>query len=344
MIDERPLIDFFVLHLDSLAYIYWGSEWRTDYWAGELAARLEKLDAGLDAVTYEVLQYELEQLQRQHPWSVQCEAGFSVLGQPLHLFRTGSGKIHLLVHAAMHANEWLTSFALLRVLQRYSSAFVAGGSDAVELEWLQSCSIWAVPLVNPDGVRLVMNGGEDFAEELRAQLLGWNGGNDDFTAWKANIRGVDLNDQFPAGWENERARRSAQAPVPGPRDYVGLAPLVEPEALALAELTERVQFAAVLALHSQGEEIYYNYRHLEPEESLTLAQYMSSASGYRAVALHDSDAGFKDWFIAQFRRPGFTIELGSGQNPLPWSALPAVTEKLDAILSTCLRYFARASV
>jgi g-D-glutamyl-meso-diaminopimelate peptidase len=295
----------------------------------------------MDSISYGILQHELERLQRQYPWSVQCEAGFSVLGQPLHLFRTGSGKTHLLVHAAMHANEWLTSFALLRVLERYSSALVGCERELAELEWLQSCSIWAVPLVNPDGVQLVMDGADEFSATLRSQLLAWNGGNRNFAGWKANIRGVDLNDQFPAGWEQEQARRSGQAPGPGPRDYVGVAPLVEPEALALAELTERVQFAAVLALHSQGEEIYYNYRNLEPDVSLTLAQSMASASGFRAVALQDSDAGFKDWFIGQFRRPGFTIELGNGHNPLPWKDLPVITEQLAAILSTCLQFFSR---
>ena len=30
-----------------------------------------------------------------------------------------------------------------------------------------------------------------------------------------------------------------------------------------------------------------------------------------------SFAGYKDWFIKVFRRPGFTIEAGSGENPLP---------------------------
>ena len=30
-----------------------------------------------------------------------------------------------------------------------------------------------------------------------------------------------------------------------------------------------------------------------------------------------SFAGYKDWFIQQYRRPGYTIEVGLGQNPLP---------------------------
>ena len=35
------------------------------------------------------------------------------------------------------------------------------------------------------------------------------------------------------------------------------------------------------------------------------------------VPYESSFAGYKDWFIQKFRRPGYTIEAGSGQNPLP---------------------------
>lgn len=65
----------------------------------------------------------------------------------------------------------------------------------------------------------------------------WNCGRRSFRHWKANIRGVDLGDQFPAHWEEERERR--QIPGPAPRDYSGPAPLCEPEAAALASLAEQ---------------------------------------------------------------------------------------------------------
>ena len=28
-------------------------------------------------------------------------------------------------------------------------------------------------------------------------------------------------------------------------------------------------------------------------------------------------AGYKDWFIQEYNRPGYTIEAGEGENPLP---------------------------
>ena len=34
---------------------------------------------------------------------------------------------------------------------------------------------------------------------------------------------------------------------------------------------------------------------------------------------NSSFAGFKDWFIQEFNKPGYTIEAGIGVNPLPIS-------------------------
>lgn len=43
--------------------------------------------------------------------------------------------------------------------------------------------------------------------------------------------------------------------------------------------------------------------------------------GYRVtdVPFASSFAGYKDWFIQTYDRPGYTIEAGIGTNPLPIS-------------------------
>ena len=50
-----------------------------------------------------------------------------------------------------------------------------------------------------------------------------------------------------------------------------------------------------------------------------MAEIFAASSGY-ALDVPTTLAvggGFKGWFIEHFRRPGFTIELGKGKNPLP---------------------------
>ena len=50
-----------------------------------------------------------------------------------------------------------------------------------------------------------------------------------------------------------------------------------------------------------------------------IAKKFSELSGYKIanVPYNSSFAGYKDWFLQEYRRPGYTIEAGLGENPLP---------------------------
>lgn len=189
-----------------------------------------------------------------------------------------------------------------------------------------------VPMVNPDGVDLVINGLPS-EEPYRSQVLEINRGSTNFSGWKANIRGVDLNDQFPALWEKEVEQRPKR---PAPRDYPGPRPLSEPEAQAMATLTRQNNFNRVLAFHTQGEVIYWGFLGLEPPQSETLVNEFSRVSGYRPIRYVDSYAGYKDWFIYEWKRPGFTVELGRGVNPLPLAQFGEIYEEALGILLASL--------
>lgn len=133
---------------------------------------------------------------------------------------------------------------------------------------------------------------------------------------------MDLNLQFPAGWENAREIKYSQGYIsPAPRDFVGYGPLTEPEALALYNFTLLNNFKLVLAYHTQGKEIYWQFQNYTPQNSLAIGTVFANSSGYvlADTPYNSSFAGYKDWFIQQYRRPGFTIEAGLGENPLPIS-------------------------
>ena len=108
---------------------------------------------------------------------------------------------------------------------------------------------------------------------------------------------------------------------PGPRDYVGRAPLDQPESRAMAGYTEEVDPALVLAYHSQGEVIYWQFQDIAVPGARELGEKFAAASGYLLddTPYESSFAGYKDWFIKVFQRPGYTVEVGSGENPLPLS-------------------------
>lgn len=286
-----------------------------------------------DRYGYRQLMEDVRVLAETFP-AVRVETiGYSVMGKPIPALTIGTGKLKVHYNAAMHANEWITAPLLLAFLEDIAESASAGAGSIIcqrsGTELLSMAVLHAVPMVNPDGVDLVTEG-IDPSHPYYDRLLRWNDGSMDFSGWKANIRGVDLNDQFPAGWQTELERRSPKRP--GPRDYVGTAPLVEPEAQALAAYTEKHRFDLVMALHTQGREIYWNYRDCEPPEAERIARALAEPSGYRAVKLEDSDAGYKDWFIQQYRKPGFTVEAGCGTNPLPSGQFPALYQELLPIL------------
>ena len=144
-----------------------------------------------------------------------------------------------------------------------------------------------------------------------------------FHIWKLiNITGVDLNLQFPALWEKAKEIKYAQGfNKPAPRDFVGFGPLTEPESLAIYNFTLSHNFSLILSYHSQGEVIYWQFQDYNPPRSLEIGEKLSQASGYslEETPFNSSFAGYKDWFIQNYNKPGYTIEVGIGENPLPIS-------------------------
>jgi g-D-glutamyl-meso-diaminopimelate peptidase len=229
-----------------------------------------------------------------------------------------------LYSASHHANEWITTPVLLKFVEEFAQAIEAGGKiggvDARKLR--DAATIYTVPMVDPDGVALVTGEiAQGDPQYVLAQAIGAQFPAIPFpNGWKANLLGVDLNLNYPAGWLQAREIKFSQGYTrPGPRDYVGRAPLNQLETQALAGYTRFLDPALVLAYHSQGKEIYWQFLDYEVPGAKELGQQFAAVSGY---ALADtpytsSFAGYKDWFIQEFRKPGYTIEVGMGENPLP---------------------------
>ena len=274
-----------------------------------------RLIDGKQNYDYDMMIRDIKKLQAAYPFLQNNSIGSSVLERQIPEILIGSGSKRVHYNGSFHANEWITTPIIMTFLNDYLLAL----TNQTTIRGLSMGSLYAqttlsiVPMVNPDGVNLVINGPPD-NEALKNKLIAWNNNSTNFSGWKANINGVDLNDQFPAKWELESARNPQ---TPGPRDYGGEAPLTQLEAIAMADLTRRSNFAWVLAFHTQGKVIYWGFENLEPPESQTMVEEFSRVSGYEPVQSANSYAGYKDWFIQDWRRPGFTVELGSGINPLP---------------------------
>ena len=276
---------------------------------------------------------DMEILTTMYPFLKMSSIGKSELGQDIWELRMGIGTKKVHMNASMHANEWITSLVLMKWLNEYLLALTSGSNlgDCSALELFSECDLSIVMMVNPDGVDLVVNGPE---ESLKKDLIRMNNGREEFLGWKANIRGVDLNNQFPANWEIEKKRKRPTGPAA--RDFPGIEPLSESEVQSMVALVQKEQFDRVISLHTQGEEFYWGYEGQEPEITAVMAKEFTNRSGYKAVRYIDSHAGFKDWFINQYRKPGFTLELGKGVNPLPLSQFEQIYQNTKPILNACL--------
>ena len=107
-------------------------------------------------------------------------------------------------------------------------------------------------------------------------------------------------------------------------------------ALLVAGYTEYIDPALVLAYHTQGQVIYWQFRDYEVPGARELGEEFARISGYSLedTPYESSFAGYKDWFIQNFRRPGYTIEVGSGDNPLPLEQFDKIYRENVGILVT----------
>lgn len=280
----------------------------------------------------------MEGMAIRYPFLVTGCIGQSVMEKEVCYIQIGNGEKEVCYNAAFHANEWITTPILLKFAEEYAAAYAAGELIYAENAKVlfEEYTLFLVPMVNPDGVDLVNGALTNEAYRVRTARIAADYPFIPYPdGWKANINGVDTNLQFPAGWERAREIKFAQGYVsPAPRDFVGDGPLVAPESLNMYNFTLSHDFRLILAYHTQGEVIYWKYLDYEPENSRRIAEYFGKVSGYAVEETPDISgyAGYKDWFIQDYNRPGYTIEAGLGENPLDMSQFAKIYEDNKYIL------------
>ena len=257
--------------------------------------------------------------------------GRSVLGREIPALGFGNLKNAVLFVGATHGIEWLTASLLLRFAEAFAAAYESGGELAeVSLSRvMEGRGLVIVPMLNPDGVEIALHGAGSAGKlaESVAEIQRCNPGK----KWSANARGVDLNHNFDAGWEQLCAMEvEAGITGPAPTRFGGAHPHSEPETEAIVHLIAAFEPRRLYSFHSQGEEIFWEYQGIPVPQSGLIAQTLAELSGYRLVENGGlaSHGGLKDWYIRVFRRPGFTVEIGKGENPLPVSDLEQIYARL----------------
>lgn len=280
----------------------------------------------------------IDKLCKKYPFIKKNVIGKSCLGKDITSLKIGAAEEYSLIAAAVHGSERITSTVLLMFIEELLEALLKDGYIAGfnARRALGGRGVIFVPCVNPDGCDISLNGIREFngkGKEFSRVT------NNNFKHWNSNARGVDINHNFDAGWQNLKdLERKEGINFPGPTRFGGERPESEPETLALTNLCRKNTIRHVVALHSQGEVIYWNFGEKVPPKSKRMAEIMATSSGYAldtpiGIAY---GGGFKDWFISEFNRPGFTVEIGKGENPLEVSKANEIYEQIKEMLMLCV--------
>ena len=218
--------------------------------------------------------------------------GRSVFGREIYAVKIGDGEPVGLAQYAMHGREFITAEL---AMGHYGRGMDKG-------------SVWLVPLVNPDGALLSETGISSAPENMRKKLTEWNG-KEDFSLWKVNGRGVDLNVNWNADWgKGKKNVRFAAS-----ENFIGEKPFSEPETRALKEFTEEIRPDYTVSYHTKGEEIYWYFGQslADCARDKAIAIELSKSTGYPLKHAPNSAGGYKDWCIRRLKIPAFTVEAGA---------------------------------
>lgn len=258
----------------------------------------------------------------------------SLCERDIDYIRIGKANEQALFVGGFHGMEWLTSLLLLVFCEKLCISIAQNEklSGVGMRSFLEKKGLFIIPCINPDGTEISIHGKEKAGayKNLVSDVSGGNTSN-----WQANARGVDINHNFDASWKTlNKMEKEAGIFGPSPTRYGGVAPESEVETKILTNLCRKVFFRHTIAFHSQGEEIYWSYKDYTPKESFLMANIMGKSSGYKVSEPEGLavGGGFKDWFIKEFKRPAFTMEIGKGKNPLPIDDIVEIYRKLEKTL------------
>jgi predicted deacylase len=282
--------------------------------------RKESIVNPYTAYSYENMIRDSNRLYEAHPDIIKIDCiGKSVEDRDIILIKLGKGNKKILLNGCHHAREYISTTLLMKIIDEYSKAFSRDedfeGYDIKGL--LNEFTIYFVPMVNPDGVNLVLNGVGSVKNPARVK--GMYRVYNSYRAWKSNINGVDLNRNYPVLWEkiNNGFLR------PSSEKFKGYSKASEPETRAIMKLCRNNDFILAMAYHAKGEVIYWADRgtyNLIPQAG-NIANRLSKLTGYTKLPVSqkpsDYAGGFENWFRAEYKKPAFCIELSPYNGDLP---------------------------
>lgn len=293
-----------------------------------------------DAVySYDDMTADLREIVKKYPGKASLSSlGESEDGRTIWCLRIGNSRAgtKLVIDAGIHAREWLNPLMVVRkseeILRQYTEYKSA----------LSRVCVYVVPMINPDGITISQSGfGALRSKSLRKICKKAKA---PARTWKGNARGVNLNFNFPGGWNKKK-----KAKKPDGMSYPGKKAASEKETKVMMRFINGLSgVKAALNYHSMGSILYWNYN-VESDEALyarqsSLASKVNEFTKYRLMPKSistDPNGGFGDWLIYNKKIPNVTVETGSVPCPLPHSQLKKITGENSDLLNWFIGEFAK---
>lgn len=264
--------------------------------------------------------------------------GSSEDGRTIWCLRVGNpsaGK-KIVIDAGIHAREWMNPLMIVHKCEEILRQYTEYKGT------LKSTCLYVVPMINPDGVTISQYGfGAIRSEKLRKLCQKTKAS---ARTWKANARGVNLNFNFPGGWNPDNKSKK-----PDGSSYPGKKAASEKETKVMMSFINSLSgVRGALNYHSTGSILYWNYN-VEGTPALyerqrQLAAKVNSFTRYRLMPKSistDPNGGFGDWLIYNKKIPNVTVETGSVMCPLPHSQLKKITRENTELLTWFVGEYAR---
>ncbi len=262
----------------------------------------------------------------------------SILGREIPVFTLGSGKKAVVYVGGIKGNEALTSFFLLDFLRDCikQSEKESRIYDVTVSYLLRERRIMVIPMLNPDGVGYATEGVRE-DNPLCARVLQMNG-TEDFSAWQANARGVELSHNFDAGFlAHKNLERAAGILSGAPQGYGGEYPESEPETAALCRLLRFLgeDLLGLLEFHLGQGEITCSCKDNLSAKTMAAGRILGRATGYRLIGPEKAipEGGLADWCIEKLSRPAYRVECDAARYT-PEKAQTCLFEALRRALYT----------
>lgn len=223
--------------------------------------------------------------------------GKSLFGEEIYVFHIGEyGAKQIFISGGIHAREYISSLFLIEEIEYLSNRELSGG-------------VYILPLINPDGIRLVLENANFIDDEKLKRFLIDVNGSENFNLWKANGNAVDLNVNFDAKWGEGKSNRRKLAR----ENFIGYYPNSEIENINVINFLKEVKIDINIAFHSKGEVIYYGFEKSKSKlkEEEKIVKFISSINGYFPIKSINSTGGLSDFVASKYDIPSMTIELGS---------------------------------